>query len=73
MGHGRKGILTQTHKKLNSNRRLNMKREANIGIRHNKQPSTTEINLQEDVLDFMKNMNPQQLADFLLSNEETGT
>ena len=71
MGRGRKGILTQTHKKLKSNRRLNMKREANIGSR-NKQikSATTEINLQEDVLDFMKNMNPQQLADSLLSNED---
>ena len=70
MGRGRKGILTQGHKNMKSNRRLNMKREANIGIRHNKQPpTTTEINLQEDVLDFMKNMNPQQLVDFLLPND----
>ena len=71
MGRGRKGILTQGRKNIKSNRRLNMKREANIGIRHNKQPNTTEINLQEDVLDFMKNMNQQQLVDFLLPT--TGT
>ena len=70
MGRGRKGILTQGRKNMKSNRRLNMKREASIGICHNKQPTTTEINLQEDVLDFMTNMNPQQLVDFLLSNED---
>ena len=69
MRRGRKGILTQGRKNMKSNRRLNLKREANIGICNNKQPATTKINLQEDVLDSMKNMNPQQLVDFLLPNE----
>ena len=32
MGRGRKGILTQGRKNMKPNRRLNMKREANIGI-----------------------------------------
>ena len=67
MGHGRKGITTQSHKKLKSNRRLNTKREKNIGFR-NKQSNETKINLHEDILEFMKNMNQQELADFLLSN-----
>ena len=70
MGRGRKGILTQGRKNMKSNRRLNMKREANIDICHNKQTATKKINLQEDVLDFMKNMNPQELVDFLLPNED---
>ena len=69
MGRGRKGILTQGRKNMKTNRRLNMKREANIVICHNKQPATTKINLQEDVLEFMEDMNPQQLVDFLLPNE----
>ena len=69
MGRGRKGISTQGRKNMKTNRRLNMKREANIVICHNKQPATTKINLQEDVLEFMEDMNPQQLVDFLLPNE----
>ena len=30
----------------------------------------TKINLREDALEFMKNMNKQQLVDFLLSNDD---
>ena len=43
--------------------------EENIGSR-NKQikSATAKINLREDALEFMKNMNKQQLVDFLLSN-----
>ena len=55
---------------MKSNRRLNTKREKDIGFFHNKQINENKINLQEDALDFMKNMNPQHLADFLLSNED---
>ena len=45
--------------------------EENIGSR-NKQikSATAKINLQEDALEFMKNMNKQQLVDFLLSNDD---
>ena len=45
--------------------------EENIGSR-NKQikSATAKINLQEDALELMKNMNKQQLVDFLLSNED---
>ena len=70
MGRGRKGIITQSHKKLKSNRRLNTKREKNIGFRNNKQIDENKINLQEDALEFMKNMNKQELVDFLLSNDD---
>ena len=71
MGRGRKGIITQSHKKLKSNRGLNKKMEENIGSR-NKQIkfATAKINLREDVLEFMKKMNKQQLFDFLTSNED---
>ena len=71
MGRGRKGIITQSHKKLKSNRGLNKKMEENIGSR-NKQikSATAKINLREDALEFMKNMNKQQLVDFLLSNDD---
>ena len=30
----------------------------------------TKINLQEDALKFMKNMNKQELVDFLMSNDD---
>ena len=45
--------------------------EENIGSR-NKQikSATAKINLLEDALEFMKNMNKQQLVDFLLSNDD---
>ena len=45
--------------------------EENIGSR-NKQikSATAKINLREDALEFMKNMNKQQLVDFLLSNDD---
>ena len=45
--------------------------EENIGSR-NKQikSATAKINLQEDALEFMKNMKKQQLVDFLLSNDD---
>ena len=67
MGRGRKGTITQSHNKLKSNRRLNTKREKNIGL-CNKQSDETKINLHEDTLEFIKNMDQQQLVDFLLSN-----
>ena len=66
MGRGRKGITTQSYKKLKTSRGVNRKTEKNIGIR-NKQIDETKINLQEDAFEFMKNMDQQQLVDFLLS------
>ena len=69
MGRVRKGILTQSHKKLKSNRRLNTKREKNIGFRNNKQIDENKTSIPEEALEFMKTMNPQQLVDFLFPND----
>ena len=69
MGRGTKGIITQSHKKLKSNRRLNTKREKNIGFRNNKQIDENKISVPEQAFAFMKNMNPQQLVDFLLQDD----
>ena len=70
MGRGRKGIITQTHKKLKSDRCFKTKREENIGSCNKQICVETKINLQEDALEFMKNINPQQLVDFLLPNDD---
>ena len=70
MGRGRKGIITQTHKKLKSGRRLNTKRQANIGIQNKQTCGEIKIFVPEQAFDFMKNMNPQQLVDFLLPNDD---
>ena len=67
MGRGRKGILTQSHKKLKSNRLLNPKREKNIGF-HNNRQIDEKPSIPKEALDFMKNMNQQELVDFLLSD-----
>ena len=66
MGRGRKGITNQGTKKLAPRRRHNI---AMFLGRHVKSDEI-KINLQEDALEFMKNMNQQQLADFLLSNDD---
>ena len=69
MGRGRKGIITQSHKKLKSSRGSNKKMEENIGSRYKQiKSATAKINLREDALEFMKDMNKQKLVDFLLSN-----
>ena len=67
MGRGRKGILTQSHKKLKSNRLLNPKREENIGFHNNRQIDEKPY-IPKEALAFMKNMNQQELVDFLLSD-----
>ena len=46
-----------------------MGREEWIGVANKQMFDRGEINLQEKALEFMKNMNQQQLVDFLLSND----
>ena len=69
MGRGRKGALNQSTKKASPNRhqsdpiiqgRLYKSRE-------------TKINLPVQAFEFMKNMNPQQLADVLLQGGKTSS
>ena len=64
MGRGRKGVLNQGIKKMNPKTNGDI---AKIYWRVYK--SDGKISLHEDTLDFMKNMNQQELVDFLLSND----
>ena len=64
MGRGRKGFLNQSTKKLNPKRHNDI---AKILGRPDKSYKT-KINLHEDTLEFIKNVNQQELVDFLLSN-----
>ena len=70
MGRGRKGIVTQSHKKLKPDRSFKTKREERIGISNKQFFVRGEINLQEDTLEVLKHMNPQQLVNFLLPNDD---
>ena len=64
MGRGRKGIINQSIKKLVPRRHHNIAMFLGLPDKSDE----TKINLREDALEFMKNMNKQQLVDFLLSN-----
>ena len=66
MGRGRKGIIIQSIKKLTPSRHSNIAKFFGSLDKSDE----TKINLQEDALEFMKNMNQQQLVDFLLSNDD---
>ena len=66
MGRGRKGIVNQSIKKLNPNRDSNIAKILGLLDKSDE----TKINLQDDVLEFMKNVNQQQLVDFLLPEDD---
>ena len=66
MGRGRKGAFNQSTKKLNPRQHSSI---AKI-YGHPEKRVETKINLHEDTFEFMKNMNKQQLVDFLLSNDD---
>ena len=66
MGRGRKGIINQSITKLVSRRDHNIVKFFGPLVKSDE----TKINLREDALEFMKNMNKQQLVDFLLSNDD---
>ena len=66
MGRGRKGIINQSIKKLVPRRHHNIAMFLGIPDKSDEK----KINLREDALEFMKNMNKQQLVDFLLSNDD---
>ena len=64
MGRGRNGVLNQGIKKMNP------KTNGDIAKFYGRVYKRDEkISLHEDTLDFMKNMNQQELVDFLLSND----
>ena len=66
MGRGRKGIINQSIKKSAPSRHHNIAKFFGLPDKSDE----TKINLREGALDFMKNMNKQQLVDFLLSNDD---
>ena len=63
MGRGRNGVLNQGIKKMNP------KTNGDIAKFYGRvYKSDEKISLHEDTLNLMKNMNQQDLVDFLLSN-----
>ena len=63
MGRGRNGALNQSMKKMN------LKNNGGIAKVYGRlHKSDEKISLHEDKLELMKNMNQQELVDFLLSN-----
>ena len=69
MGRGRKGLTEQSQRKP----------KRTDGTRHRGMPiafpigqkiETKKIPVPEHVVDFMKDMNPQQLVDFLCPNDD---
>ena len=67
MGRGRKGVLNQSQTKLNPHRH----RQIAMVLGRPHKSDETKINLHEGVLEFMKNMNHQELVNFLLTNAKT--
>ena len=65
-GPWKKGIINQSIKKLVQRQHHNIAMFLGLPDKSDE----TKINLREDALEFMKNMNKQQLVDFLLSNED---
>ena len=69
MGRGRTGLTEQSRRKPKRTDPQRQRGMSNI-FTPAKNRETKKIPVPEHVVDFMKNMNPQQLADFLLSNED---
>ena len=68
MGRGRKGVLKQSNK-AKATGALRGRRGDPPGIFLSvSKPEDEKILIQEDALDFMKNMNQQELVDSLLSD-----
>ena len=67
MGRGRKGITDQS---LRKTKRTDSNLRGQITFPSVKNREEKKMLVPEHVVDFMKNMNPQQLADFLLSNDK---
>ena len=67
MGRGRKGSTEQSFRKP---KRTEPQRGTPIAFASEKNRETKKMSVPENVVDFMKNMNPQQLVDFLLPNDD---
>ena len=62
MGRGRKGLTEQSFRKP---KRTEPQRGTPIAFASVKKKKKKKITVPEHVVDFMKNINPQQLVDFL--------
>ena len=62
MGRGRKGITDQS---LRKTKKTDSKLRGQVVFAAVKNRETKKIPVPEHVVDFMKNMTPQQLVDFL--------
>ena len=62
MGRGRKGITDQS---LRKTKKTDSKLRGKVVFAAVKNRETKKVPVPEHVVDFMKNMNPQQLVDFL--------
>ena len=67
MGRGRKGLTEQSQRKP---KRTDVQSGTPIAFASVKNRETKKISVPEHVVDFMKGMNPQQLVDFLLPNDD---
>ena len=69
MGRGRRGLTEQSQRKP---KRIDGARHRGtlIAFVSVKNRETKKMPVPEHVVDFMKNMNPQQLVDFLLPNDD---
>ena len=67
MGRGRRGIAEQS---LRKPKQTYVQRGTPIAFASVKNRETKKIPVPEHVVDFMKNMNPQQLVDFLLLDDD---
>ena len=67
MGRGRKGLTEQSRRKP---KRSLTERQGMEVLAFVKNRETKKIPVPEHVVDFMKGMNPQQLVDFLCSNDD---
>ena len=67
MGRGRKGLTEQSQRKP---KRTDVQRGTPIAFASVKNRETKKIPVPEHVVDFMKNMKPQQLVDFLCPNDD---
>ena len=68
MGRGRRGLIEQSQKKPKQSYSYTP-RGMPIVIEFGQKREIEEIPVPEHVVDFMKNMNPQQLVDFLCPND----
>ena len=69
MGRGRRGLIEQSQKKPKRSDSYTPRGKP-IVIEFRQKREIEEMTVPEHVVDFMKNMNPQQLVDFLLLDDD---